>query len=132
MHKQLQVTTDYHYYYYFLIIFELGQPTFMAFNPNSSQFQFVFEINTDIHQPTIIYINEDLNYPLGHNINVSPPNSLTWTSTSPNYYEFIPTTSTKNGTIISIEITAKTANWFSKFSHWLLTKIAFWKKQWNH
>jgi len=100
----------------------------MLFNPTSSQFQLVFNINIDIHQPTIIYINEDLNYPHGNIINVSPVNSLTWTSTNRNYYEFIPTASTKNETTITIQITAKTANWLYRFWNWLKMKIVFWKK----
>jgi len=53
---------------------------------------------------------------------------LTWTSTNRNYYEFIPTTSTKNETSITIQITAKTANWFYRFWNWLTMKIVFWKK----
>ena len=82
----------------------------MVFEPTTSHFQLVFNINTDIHQPTIIYINEELNYPQGCNINVSPVNSLTWNSTNRNYYEFILGTSTKNETTITILITPKTLN----------------------
>ena len=82
----------------------------MVFDPESAGFRLIYIINTDIRQPTIIYINEDLNYPHGNNINVSPANSLTWTSPSRNYYEFLPTASTKNDTTITIQITPKTLN----------------------
>ncbi|CAF1635656.1 unnamed protein product [Rotaria magnacalcarata] len=102
-----------------------GQPIFMYFEPISADFQLDFKINTAIQQPTIIYINEDLNYPNGNNIKVTPANSLTWTSTSRNYYEFATTSSTKNGTAITIEITQKSLNWFNKFRHWLKKKISF-------
>jgi hypothetical protein len=94
----------------------------------SASFQLEFIVNTNIQQPTIVYINEDLNYPHGNDINVSPANSLTWKSTSKNYYEFTTTTSTKNGTTISIRITPKTLNWFYRAWNWLKTKIVFWKK----
>lgn len=82
----------------------------MSFDPITSRFQLVFNINTTIPQPTIIYINEELNYPHGFDINVSPNDTLTWNSSERNYYEFSPTASTKNGTIITILITAKTLN----------------------
>jgi hypothetical protein len=64
-------------------------------------------VNTDIHAPTIVYINEELNYPHGADITVTPADSLIWNSTSSNYYEFTTTTATKNGTNITILITAK-------------------------
>ncbi len=79
----------------------------MFFDPISFRFQLVFNINTAIQQPTIIYINEELNYPYGCDINVSPVNSLTWNSTDRNYYEFSPVTSTKNETTVTILIIPK-------------------------
>jgi hypothetical protein len=97
----------------------------MVFDPITSRFQLVFNVNTDIHQPTIIYINEELNYPQGCDINVSPVNSLTWNSTDRNYYEFTPATSTENDTTIVILITPKTLNWFYKFWNWLKMKVSF-------
>jgi len=105
-----------------------GEPTFMFFEPTSCRFQLTFNVNTDIHQPTIVYINEDLNYPHGNDINVSPVNSLTWTSTSRNYYEFLPVASTKNGTTITILITPKTLHWFYRFCNWLKMKVFFLEK----
>ena len=80
----------------------------MSFDPISSRFQLVFNLNITIQQPTIIYINEELNYPHGFDINVSPNNTLTWNSSERNYYEFSPKTSTKNDTTTTILITAKT------------------------
>jgi hypothetical protein len=99
----------------------------MAFDPITSHFQLVFNVNTDIHQPTIIYINEELNYPQGFDINVSPVNSLTWNSTERNYYQFIPGTSAKNETAITIQISPKKLNLFSRFWNWLKVKVCFWK-----
>jgi len=104
-----------------------GQPLSMIFDPRTARFQLVFIVNTDIHQPTIIYINEELNYPQGCDINVAPVNSLTWNSTDPNYYEFIPGTSTKNGTAVTILITPKTLNWFHRFWNWIKIKVFVWK-----
>jgi hypothetical protein len=112
-----------------------GQPTSMSFDPLTSRFQLVFNVNIDIHQPTIVYINEELNYPKGFDINVSPADSLTWNSTSSNYYEFTPTISTKNGTSITIQISQKQLNWLQRtwnsLQHtwnWLKSVICFWKK----
>jgi hypothetical protein len=117
-------------YYLFLIILiflRLGQPLSMVFNPTTARFQLMFIINTDIHQPTIIYINEELNYPQGSDINVAPVNSLTWNSTERNYYEFTPGTSTKNGTAVTILITPKTLNWFHRFWNWIKIKVFVWR-----
>lgn len=97
----------------------------MLYVPSSAHFQLDFNINTDINQPTIVYINEDLNYPHGSNIEVTPANSLTWTSTSRNYYEFVPAQSTKNGTTITILITPKTLNLLSRLWNWLKQKFSF-------
>ncbi|CAF2959971.1 unnamed protein product [Rotaria sp. Silwood2] len=102
-----------------------GQPILMYFEPISCNFVLYFTVNTNIQQPTIIYINEDLNYPNGNVIKVSPADSLTWTSTSRNYYEFSITASTKNGTTINIQITPKTLNWFNRAWNWLKKKISF-------
>ena len=33
----------------------------MTFDPIAATFQLIFIINTDIRQPTIVYLNEDLN-----------------------------------------------------------------------
>ncbi len=93
----------------------------MFFDPISFRFQLNFIVNTDIQQPTIIYINQELDYPHGYDINVSPFNSLTWNSTNQNYLEFKPTISTKNNTTINILLTPKTLNWFKM-------NISFWEK----
>jgi len=53
---------------------------------------------------------------------------LTWTSTSPNYYEFTTTTEAKTGTNITILITAKQAAWYIQAWNWIKTKISFWMK----
>ena len=99
----------------------------MTFDPTTSRFQLVFNVNTDIQQPTIVYINEELNYPKGFDVNVSPANSLTWNSTETNYYQFTPAASTKNGTSITIQITQKQFNWIQRAFNWLKSVISFWK-----
>lgn len=97
----------------------------MFFDPNTYRFQLTFNINTTIQQPTVVYVNEDLNYVYGVNIQVSPTSSMTWKSPSRNYYEFIPATSTKNGTTITITMTPKSAYWQNRFWHWIKTKLSF-------
>jgi len=111
-----------------LMFLRLGQPLSMVFDATTARFQLVFIINTDIHQPTIIYINEELNYPQGCDINVTPVNSLTWNSTERNYYEFTPGTLTKNDTEVTILITRKTFNIFQRFWNWIKIKVSFWRK----
>lgn len=98
----------------------------MNFDPTTSRFQLVFNVNTDIHQPTIVYINEELNYPQGFDIQVSPANSLTWNSTSTNYYDFTPSASTKNGTAITIQITQKKLIWIRRAWNWIKTNVFCW------
>ena len=105
------------------VSYRLGLPLSMTFDPKTAVFQLSFTINTDIHQPTVVYINEDLNYPQGNNIDVSPASSLTWTSPSRNYYEFLPATSTKNGTSIVIKIVPKTLNWHDRLWIWIQKKL---------
>ncbi len=83
-------------------------------------------MNTDIHQPTVVYINEELNYPHGADITVTPADSLIWNSTSLNYYEFTTTTAAKNGTNITILITAKKLAWYTRAWNWVKTKVFFW------
>lgn len=104
----------------------------MLFDPATADFQLEFNVNTGIQQPTIIYINEDLNYPYGNNIQVSPSDSLTWKSSSRNYYEFSTTASTRNGTTVGIKITQKPSNWFYRGFIWLKKKINYWKKRLIH
>ncbi|CAF3559233.1 unnamed protein product [Rotaria sp. Silwood1] len=83
-----------------------GIPIHMAFFPTTNLFELQFTINTDIRQPTVIYLNEDFNYPHGINVILSPENSLIWTSSNRNYFEFVPTPLLKNGTDILIQIFA--------------------------
>ena len=96
-----------------------GQPITMEFLPNTNAFRLQFTINTDIKQPTIIYINEDLNYPRGVRITVNPPNTLTWKSSSRNYYEFLPTSTVTNGTTITIAIDPNNGNYLYRLFRWI-------------
>jgi hypothetical protein len=91
----------------------------MSFEPSTAIFQLGFVVNTTIQQPTVVYINEDLNYPHGALIRVSPSNALSWTSSSRNYYEFQPTSSISSGTSVTIIITAKPAYWHTRLWFWL-------------
>ncbi|CAM4966051.1 unnamed protein product [Rotaria socialis] len=84
-----------------------GLPISMSFFPTTNLFELQFIINTDIQQPTVIYLNEDLNYPHGVSIILNPENSLIWASPNHNYYEFVASGSVKNGTTILIQIFAK-------------------------
>lgn len=102
----------------------IGEPVVMFFEPSTSRFQLVFNVNTTIEQPTVIYINEDLSYPDGANIEVNPANALTWKSTTRNYYEFSPTSSTKNGTPITISITAKHGSWMVRLWNWITSELS--------
>jgi len=83
-----------------------GQPISMDFDSVTFRFELTFNINTDIHQPTIVYLNKKLNYPFGQDINISPQDSMIWNATTSNYYEFLPALSTKNNTKITIIIYA--------------------------
>ena len=98
----------------------------MIFDPTTSRFQLVFNVNTGIRQPTIVYINEELNYPQGFDIQVSPANSLTWNSTGPNYYEFFPSVSINNGTAITIQITQKKLIWVLRAWSWVKENFLYW------
>jgi hypothetical protein len=113
------------YLFAFIHFVHLGQPIVMSFEPISFHFQLVFNINTDIQQPTIVYINEELNYPHGCDIQISPINALTWNLTNKNYYEFAPVQSTKNNTTITIFITPKTLRWFERVWNWIKMNISF-------
>ncbi|CAF3840020.1 unnamed protein product [Rotaria sordida] len=96
-----------------------GLPLSMSFDPTTANFELRFIINTDIEKPTVIYLNEEFNYSHGIIINVTPLDSLVWTSSIHNYYEFIPAASTKNRTMIILQILPQTEHWFYKILNWI-------------
>lgn len=98
----------------------------MIFDATTARFQLVFNVNTGIRQPTIVYINEELNYPQGFDIQVTPANSLTWNSTSPNYYQFFSSVSVNNGTSITINITQKKLIWILRAWNWMKQTFPYW------
>lgn len=91
----------------------------MSFDPITADFELHFIINTDVEKSTVIYLNEEFNYPHGVIINVIPSDSLVWTSTTPNYYEFTPNISTKNQTTIILQISPNAEHWIGKIFHWI-------------
>ena len=86
----------------------------MIFDPITSDYEFIYEHNVDIKEPTIIYANKQYNYPNGVLIDIIP-NILDYTNTngSENHYEFVMNTNRmkkfnfKNGEKIKIKMTAK-------------------------
>jgi len=58
-------------------------------------------------QPTVIFLNEQIHYPDGYTVDISPANSTKWRRTRANYIEIVPTSSLEE--TITIKITKTTA-----------------------
>eukprot|EP01132_Coremiostelium_polycephalum_P008414 gene8414-10332_t len=83
-----------------------GNPQSMVFDPQTASFQLVFNVDTSITQPTIIYLNEDLYYPNGYQAQITS-GVATIQSPQTNILYVNPTSSTPNGSQITVSIKAK-------------------------
>lgn len=84
-----------------------GVPSVMKFNVEDGAFSLVFDINTSITQPTIIYLNEALYYPNGFMVKATPATSIQWIRPEQNFIHIQFTNAAVNGTAVSIAITSK-------------------------
>jgi len=84
-----------------------GIPTFMSFDPSTSNFQLTYNMNTTIQYPTIIYLNEAWYYPNGYTVAISPASAATWKSGGKNSILISAVSGTKNGQKLSVVIAAK-------------------------
>jgi endoglycosylceramidase len=77
----------------------------MSFNPQNANFELVFRSNTDVQQPTLIYLNEEWWYPNGYTVDITPAIAVTWTSPETNRISVSFTEAAENGSVIQINIT---------------------------
>ena len=54
-----------------------GKPINMFYNTTDSSFRLVYSINSSIKEPTVVYINEQLNYKNGYNLHVISKKNVT-------------------------------------------------------
>lgn len=84
-----------------------GIPTQMLFDPDTANFQLNYQANTDITAGTVIFLNEQLYYPNGFTVGIEPAGSATYNKTSTNYLLVSTSPSTKNNTMIWVNINPK-------------------------
>jgi len=84
-----------------------GNTIGMVYNSTSNVFGLEYNVSTQCHLPTEIYINEDLNYPKGFSLNILPTNQLTWSNPEKNKIFISKTSNTINGARILVTITPK-------------------------
>jgi len=61
-----------------------GNTTFIRFNLTTADFTLQFEADTNINEPTEIYLSEDLHYPEGYEVLISPSRKADWKKASTN------------------------------------------------
>jgi endoglycosylceramidase len=84
-----------------------GLPRHQFFDPKTSEFRFIYAVNTTISQPTEIYLNEAWYYPNGYNIVLSPPNVVQWKSPATNKVILTPLPGAVDMTAVTVTITRK-------------------------
>jgi len=83
-----------------------GQPTFMRFDYNTTAFGFQYELDPSIESgSTVIYMNNELNYPQGSTINITPPGLES--SQEGNFLTLTPSSEITSQTTFNITITPK-------------------------
>lgn len=54
-----------------------------------------------------IYLNEELHYPKGYEVSITPSNAATYRSSAKNHIEVTHSASIPQGTVVSVVVTAK-------------------------
>eukprot|EP01133_Synstelium_polycarpum_P009145 gene9145-10729_t len=83
-----------------------GLPIKMVFVAETSEFVFTYLINTNIVEPTIIYLNEALYYSNGYTATIVQGDAVI-TSPSTNILNVVPSSTTVNGSTVTIHIVKK-------------------------
>lgn len=86
-----------------------GDPTYMKFDPLSSDFKFSFKVSENCRsETTVIYLNREYYYPNGFSIKLYPSNSMNILKQShQNYVELLLTNNVNTGQEITIQISSK-------------------------
>lgn len=77
----------------------------MLFDPETADFQLIYKINPKCKMPTEIYLNEELFYLNGFNVEIQPASAAIWKKVSTNHLEIIHNTTAE--TELKIIITPK-------------------------
>lgn len=86
-----------------------GRAKHMSFNATSADFEFKFEIDTTIVEPTEIFAHQRLQYPGGMKVTITPETSrLTWKMLSTNIIGVFPSSKTTNGETVTVKISNRT------------------------
>eukprot|EP01084_Bolivina_argentea_P286859 492156_1 len=86
-----------------------GNVRYMKFDwRNGGNYRLMYEVNTDISKPTIIYTNLEYWYPNGFNLNVMPNSDIVTYKINGNYVEIYNSNDNKyNGQNVTVTITPK-------------------------
>jgi len=87
-----------------------GTPQKMAFNPDTGSFTLEF-VATVSEAPTEVYLNEELNYPSGYSVEVTPAHCVQQQKKEPNYIDFVlEDSSACKGSVVRIQIDRTSTN----------------------
>jgi len=81
-----------------------GIPTYMHFDNETSRFELRMNVNTEITEPTVIYLSETYYYPHGIEVQLLPSGIAKWTKTEVNRVEVSLEASASNGQELLIVI----------------------------
>mmetsp|Transcript_148772 Transcript_148772/g.476461 ORF Transcript_148772/g.476461 Transcript_148772/m.476461 type:complete len:91 (+) Transcript_148772:1410-1682(+) len=82
----------------------------MAFNPDTGSFTLEF-VATVSEAPTEVYLNEELNYPSGYSVEVTPAHCVQQQKKEPNYIDFVlEDSSACKGSVVRIQIDRTSTN----------------------
>ena len=82
-----------------------GTLLFSYFSPTSGVYTAFYAIDKSIKSGSEIYLNQDLHYPKGFNVRISPDASVYYFQTQKNIISLFPTDSSKDGEKIQVIVT---------------------------
>lgn len=81
-----------------------GRLTHMHYDTHTADFSMVYRLNSSISKPTEIFLHQELNYPDGVEVTITPSASARWSWLSKNVIGVRATVESKDGEPISVKI----------------------------
>jgi len=84
-----------------------GIPSEMFFDSTTSYFKLVFQQDTTIAAPTVIFLNQQFYYPNGFTVTITPSSAANWQQVEKNYIQVLSLPETTNRQTVQVVILAK-------------------------
>jgi endoglycosylceramidase len=84
-----------------------GEFISQSFDPSTSSYALMFKVRKNCTAPSIVYLSEDIYYPAGYSVNVSPIGSVSVSSPRTNYVTLTTAEATQDKQIVSVTIKKK-------------------------